>query len=222
MSEKVTLADVKKNPLVAGLVKGANEQLKAMGYTEHGTRHAGIVSAMAKEIILKITENEREAELAAIAGYIHDIGNAVNRRGHGEISGAMAFRILADMGMDIDEVSKIIGAVGNHEEQIGTPISGIAAAIIIADKADVHNSRVQNRNPMTFDIHDRVNYSVLDTDFSVVPEEKEIRLAIKTDERLSSIMEYFEIFLDRMLIARRAADYFGYKFKLKINGMMMQ
>ena len=107
MSETITLADVKKNPAVAGLVKGANEQLKAMGYTEHGTRHAGIVAAMAKEIILKITNDEREAELAAIAGYIHDIGNAVNRRGHGEISGAMAFRILADMGMDIAEVAAI-------------------------------------------------------------------------------------------------------------------
>ena len=221
MPEKITLNDVKKNPAVAGLIKGANEQMKAMGYTEHGTRHATIVSNMAKQIIWEITGDEREAELAAIAGYIHDIGNAVNRRGHGEISGGLAFKILADMEMDMVEVAKIIGAVGNHEEQIGTPVSAIAAAVIIADKADVHTSRVQNRNPMTFDIHDRVNYSVTDTDFRVVPEEKEIRLSIKTDEHLAGIMEYFEIFLERMLISRRAADYFGYKFKLKINGTMM-
>ena len=217
----VSLEDIRKNPEIQGLIKGANEQLKALGYTEHGTRHATIVSNSAKYIISSICKDERMAELAAIAGYIHDIGNSVNRRGHGEISGGMVYAILNNMGMDVNEAVQIIGAVGNHEEVIGSPISAIAAALIIADKADVHHSRVQNQNPMTFDIHDRVNYSVQDAQLKVDNNEKEIRLELVTDEESATLMEYFEIFLQRMLISRRAADYFGYKFKLKINGTDM-
>lgn len=195
--------------------------MNALGYTEHGFRHAGMVADMARNIILSLGQNGRTAELAAIAGYLHDIGNMVNRNGHGEVSGLMAYTILNEMGMPPDEIAAVIGAVGNHEEEIGAPTTAIAAALIIADKSDVHHSRVQNQNPLTFDIHDRVNFSVQQSHLRVDTLNKSIRLELTTDEESASVMEYFEIFLIRMLMCRRAADFFGYKFKLIINGVEM-
>ena len=195
--------------------------MNALGYTEHGFRHSGIVAETAHSIMAGLGQGPREAELAAIAGYLHDIGNAVSRQGHTDSAAIMAFMLLNEMGMPASEIALIIAAIGNHEEEIGSPVSAISAALILADKSDVHHSRVQNQNPLTFDIHDRVNYSVQRSNLRVDTENKSINLELTTDEKSASVMEYFEIFLSRMLICRRAADYFGYKFKLVINGVDM-
>jgi len=195
--------------------------MDALGYTEHGFRHAGIVAETARDIIANLGQNGRMSELAAISGYMHDIGNAVNRMGHPDTSALMAFTLLNEMGMSTEEIAMVIAAIGNHEEDLGSPVSAISAALIIADKSDVHHSRVQNQNPLTFDIHDRVNYSVQKSNLRVDMENKSINLELTTNEQSASVMEYFEIFLSRMLMCRRAADFFGYKFKLIINGVEM-
>ena len=195
--------------------------MDALGYTEHGFRHAGIVAETARDIIANLGQNGRMSELAAMSGYLHDIGNAVNRMGHPDTSALMAFTLLNEMGMPTEEIAMVIAAIGNHEEDLGSPVSAISAALIIADKSDVHHSRVQNQNPLTFDIHDRVNYSVQKSHLRVDMEHKSINLELTTDEHSASVMEYFEIFLSRMLMCRRAADFFGYKFKLVINGVEM-
>lgn len=195
--------------------------MDALGYTEHGFRHAGIVAETARDIIANLGQNGRMSELGAISGYMHDIGNAVNRMGHPDTSALMAFTLLNEMGMSAEEIAMVIAAIGNHEEDLGSPVSAISAALIIADKSDVHHSRVQNQNPLTFDIHDRVNYSVQKSHLRVDMENKSINLELTTDEQSASVMEYFEIFLSRMLMCRRAADFFGYKFKLVINGVDM-
>lgn len=219
--EQVTLDTVRRNPKIRTFIEATNEQMDALGYTEHGFRHAGIVAESAKNLLLNLGQNGRAAELAAIGGFLHDIGNVINREGHGDTSGVMAYTLLTEMGMPADEVAQVISAIGNHEEEIGAPTSGIAAALIIADKSDVHHSRVQNQNPLTFDIHDRVNFSVQKSQLRVDKENKTINLELTTDEKSASVMEYFEIFLSRMLMCRRAADFFGYRFKLIINGVEM-
>lgn len=195
--------------------------MNALGYTEHGFRHAGIVAETARTIIVELGQDERAAELAAISGYLHDIGNSINRLGHPDTAALMAFSLLNEIGMPAHEVATVIAAIGNHEEELGAPVSAISAALIIADKSDVHHSRVQNQNPLTFDIHDRVNFSVQKSYLRVDTQNKRINLELTTDERSASVMEYFEIFLSRMLMCRRAADFFGYKFKLVINGVEM-
>ncbi len=217
----VTLEHVRRNHKVKTFLEAANEQLNALGYTEHGFRHAGIVAENARKIIESLGQDSRTAELAAIAGYLHDIGNSINRNGHCETAGIMAYVILNELGMPAHEIAVIIGAIGNHEEEIGAPTSAVAAALILADKSDVHHSRVQNQNPLTFDIHDRVNFSVQRSQLRVDNENRSINLELETDERYSSVMDYFEIFLSRMLMCRRAADFFGYSFKLIINGIEM-
>jgi uncharacterized protein len=213
----VTLDQVRKNDTVKVYIEKANEQMDALGYTEHGFRHAGMVATMAKYIPTSLGLDPRLAELAAIAGYLHDIGNVINRKDHGELSAMLAYDILKDMGMGAAEIATIIGAIGNHEEELGSPISSIGAALILADKADVHRSRVQNPNPLAFDIHDRVNHAVTHSQLRVDTDHKTINLELTTDTQSASVMEYFEIFLLRMLMSRRAADFFGCKFKLIIN-----
>lgn len=217
----VTLDRVRRDPKVRVFLEAANEQMYALGYTEHGFRHAGIVAETARNIIVSLGQDGRTAELAAIAGYLHDVGNSVNRLGHPDTSALMAYNLLSEIGMPPKEIAQVIAAIGNHEEEHGAPISAIGAALIIADKSDVHHSRVQNQNPLTFDIHDRVNFSVQHSMLRVDTENKSINLELTTDERSASVMEYFEIFLTRMLMCRRAADFFGYKFKLIINGVEM-
>lgn len=217
----VTFETVRHNPKVRTFIEAANNQLSALGYTEHGFRHAGMVAEMARYVIESLGQDQRTAELAAIAGYLHDIGNTINRNGHGEVSGLMAYTLLNEMGMSAQEIALIISAIGNHEEEIGAPTSAIAAALIIGDKSDVHHSRVHNQNPLTFDIHDRVNFSVQKSHLRVDVDNKSINLELTTDEQSASVMEYFEIFLVRMLMCRRAADFFGYKFKLIINDVEM-
>jgi metal-dependent HD superfamily phosphatase/phosphodiesterase len=219
MSDEIRLRDVRKNPRVKTYIQMANEQMNAIGYTEHGFRHAGIVAGVARGIPKKLGLPERESELAAIAGYLHDIGNVINRANHCETGALLAQDILTSMGMDPKEVAIIMGAIGNHEEDCGYPINSVTAAVIIADKSDVHYSRVQNPNPMTFDIHDRVNHAVQKSYLRVDPESKIISLELTVDVESATVMEYFEIFLTRMIMCRRAADCLGCKFKLVINGV---
>ena len=218
MSE-VLLRDVRRDPRVKTYIEKANEQMAAVGYTEHGFRHAGIVAGVARGIPRQLGLSERESELAAIAGYLHDVGNVINRANHCETGAMLAHNILASMGMDPEEVAIVMGAIGNHEEESGFPINSIAAAVIIADKQDVHFSRVQNPNPMAFDIHDRVNHAVQKSYLRVDPEGKIISLELTVDVESAGVMEYFEIFLLRMVMCRRAADCLGCKFKLVINGI---
>lgn len=218
-SPVVTLEQIRRNPTVKTYIEKANEQMNALGYTEHGFRHAGNVAQMAESIPANLGMEPRLAELAAIAGYMHDIGNMVNRNHHGETGAVLAHGILKDLGMPADEMATVMGAIGNHEEEQGSPISPIAAALILADKSDVHYSRVQNPNPLAFDIHDRVNYAVQHSFLRVDQQQRSINLELTTNTESASVMEYFEIFLLRMLMCRRAADFFGCKFKLIINGI---
>ena len=217
----VTLDTVRRNPKVRTFIEAANTQMNALGYTEHGFRHASIVAETAHSIIASMGQGPRQAELAAVAGYLHDLGNAINRLGHPDTAALMAFSLLTEMDMPAEDIAQVIAAIGNHEEELGAPVSAISAALIIADKSDVHHSRVQNQNPITFDIHDRVNFSVQKSALRVDADNKSINLELTTDEKSASVMEYFEIFLSRMLMCRRAADFFGYKFKLIINGVEM-
>jgi len=216
--QTITLDRVRRDNEVKTYIEKANEQMNALGYTEHGFRHAGIVAEMARRIPEELGFEPRLAELAAIAGYVHDIGNAINRNMHCETGAMMAFSILTRLGMPTDEVATIIAAIGNHEEELGAPVSPVCAAVILADKSDVHHSRVQNPNPLAFDIHDRVNHAVQRSNLRVDKQAKTINLELATDCQAASVMEYFEIFLTRMLMCRRAADFFGYRFRLVING----
>jgi len=218
----VTLKEVKANPKVKKLIDGANEVMKAMGYTEHGHRHVGVVSSITRYILENLGAAPREVELGQIAGYLHDIGNVINRIDH-PISGAnIALLILNEMGMDSAEIAPILGAIGNHEELVGLPVGTMSAALILADKSDVHFSRVQNPILETFDIHDRVNYAVQKSRVLMAPGEQKIELTLEIDTSYASVMEYFEIFLSRMVMCRRAADTLGYKFTLNVNGTYME
>jgi hypothetical protein len=215
----VTLKDVRHDGRVRTYIARANEQMQAIGYTEHGHRHAGIVSTIARSILHSLGRDEREGELAAVAGYLHDMGCCVNRVGHVEAGAIMAYTILTDMGMPAGEVATVIGAIGNHEEPNGVPISAVSAAVIIADKSDVHFSRVQVTDPMKFDIHDRVNYAVQKSYLRVDPEAKTIVLELQINTEHASVTEYFEIFVLRMVLCHRAADFLGCKFHLNVNGV---
>jgi metal-dependent HD superfamily phosphatase/phosphodiesterase len=216
----ITFKDVKNNPKVRKLIDGANEVMKAMGYTEHGHRHVGIVSGITKAIMERIGSSPREVELSQIAAYLHDIGNVINRVDHPLTGANIAITILNEMGMPPEEIAPILGAIGNHEEMLGLPVSNMSAALIIADKSDVHYSRVQNPILETFDIHDRVNYAVQRSRLELPLEEKVIKLTLEIDNS-ASVMEYFEIFLSRMVMCRKSAEVLGYQFQLNVNGVAM-
>ncbi|MER3413801.1 MAG: phosphohydrolase [Armatimonadota bacterium] len=218
----VTLKGVKANPAVQTLITGANDVLNAMGYTEHGHRHAQIVSSITRYILEKVGAPERETELATIAAYLHDIGNVINRINHPMVGAALAFEILKDMGMPYEEIAVILAAIGNHEELQGTPVSRASAALIIADKSDVHFSRVQNPVYESFDIHDRVNYAVQKSRVEMSPDSDDITLILQIDSTAATVMEYFEIFLSRMMMCRQSANVLGYRFKLEINGTLLE
>jgi len=217
----ITLKDVKANPEVKSLISGANDLLNTMGYTEHGHRHAGVVSSITRYILQNVGADEREQELGSIAAYLHDIGNVVNRLQHPMIGATIAYQILHEMGMDAAEIAPVLGSIGNHEEGEGLPVSRMSAALIIADKSDVHFSRVQNPILESFDIHDRVNYSVQKSRVEMSNEDMTIQLTLEIDKS-ASVMEYFEIFLTRMVMCRRSADVLGYKFRLLVNGTMLE
>jgi metal-dependent HD superfamily phosphatase/phosphodiesterase len=214
----ISLDEVRKNAKIKAYIEGANDVLYAMGYTEHGLRHAGIVGNVARMICLKLGYSARQAELAAIAGFMHDIGNVINRKEHAQIGGTVAFKILEDMGMDPDEITVIVSAIGNHEETTGQPVNYASAAVILADKSDVHYSRVQNPDRETFDIHDRVNYATQRSRLQVHKKEKVIELELTIDANVASLMEYFEIFLERMTMCRKAATLLDCEFHIQING----
>lgn len=218
----ITLKDVKANVKVQRLIDGANELLRSMGYTEHGHRHVGIVSGITRHIMENLGMPEREVELGQIAAYLHDIGNVINRINHPMTGANMAFTILNEMGMDPAEMAPILGAIGNHEELAGMPISNMSAALIIADKSDVHYSRVQNPIIETFDIHDRVNSAVQKSRVDMKPESHSIELTLEIDTKQATVMEYFEIFLSRMVMCRRSAEVIGYKFALNVNGTYLE
>lgn len=218
MEKLITLEDVRKNRDIRIYMERGNDTLRAKGFTEHSFIHAELVAKNAASILKTLGYSEREQELARIAGFMHDIGNVINREDHAQSSALMAFRLLGDMGMDADEISVIMSAIGNHDEGSGTPVSPVSAALILADKSDVRRSRVRNKDVANFDIHDRVNYSVTQSDIRVDNDSGEITLELKIDPELSSIMDYFEIFLERMVMNRRAASLLNMKFCLVING----
>ncbi|MBV6457512.1 MAG: hypothetical protein HONBIEJF_00624 [Fimbriimonadaceae bacterium] len=218
----VTLKDVKSNVIVKQLIDGANDVMKAMGYTEHGHRHVGVVSSITKYLLEALERPPREVELGQIAAYLHDIGNVINRIDH-PISGAgLSYQILHEMGMPPLEIAPILGAIGNHEELVGSPVSLVSAVLIVADKSDVHFSRVQNPIFETFDIHDRVNYAVQRSRVNLRLEDHIVELKLEIDTSFATVMEYFEIFLSRMVMCRRACDTFGYRFALEVNGTYLE
>lgn len=216
--KKVTVEEIKNHPVVVNFIESSNEYLGTIGYTEHGFRHVTFVSEVAGNILRYLQYPARLCELAEIAGYLHDIGNVVNRRDHGQSSAILAMEILDSLGMPADEIAMIVSAIGNHEEEIGDPINPVAAALILADKSDVNKNRVRNPKMISLDIHDRVNYAVERNFLEVSNEKKLICLNLDIDTKLSSIIEYFEIFLPRLIICRRAANYLGCKFEMVING----
>ncbi|MDA8064213.1 MAG: HD domain-containing protein [Thermaerobacter sp.] len=215
--QAVTLEDVKNNPEVELYIRKANEHMAALGYTEHGFRHAGLVSHIANNILARLERPQRLAELAAIAGYLHDIGNMLGRHEHGQASALLSWSILRGMGMEPEELAVVAAAVGNHEEEYGQPLSDVSAAVILADKSDVHASRVQNPKPAEFDIHDRVNFAVKHSFLRVDAPGERIVLELSVDTQISPVMDYFEIFLSRMVMCRRAAAFLNCKFHLQIN-----
>jgi metal-dependent HD superfamily phosphatase/phosphodiesterase len=213
----VTFEQIKNDKAIKTYIIKADESLAALGYTNHSFAHVMKVADTAAELLLALGYSEREAELARIAGYMHDIGNLVNRVDHSLSGAVMSFELLSRMGMDAGEIADIVTAIGNHDEGAGVPVSPMAAAIILADKSDVRRNRVRNIDKKSFDIHDRVNYSVIESDFIPDSEKKEVRLILKIDTSVGSIMDYFEIFLGRMTLCRRAAEKLGLVFKLTIN-----
>ena len=218
---RISIDEVKHNHKVKTYIERADESLSALGYTEHSFAHVGMVAAKAKEIMQTMGYPERECELAEIAGYLHDIGNVINRVEHAQSGAVMAFRILDEMGFDADEVSTIITAIGNHDESTAFPVNPVAAALILADKTDVRRSRVRVKDTQRFDIHDRVNYAVGRSSVKINDEKTEIALRLEIDTSLCSVTDYFEIFIDRMILCRKAAEKLGLKFVLRINGQKL-
>jgi uncharacterized protein len=216
--DMVTIDDVKKNKTVQKLIERADQVLGVIGYTEHGQRHCSLAANIAYNILTRLGKGEKRAQLAAIAGYMHDIGNLVNRDFHAQTAAVMAFSVLQEMGMEMNDILEVIAAIGNHDEHDGSPISDISAAVILADKSDVHRSRVRNTDMIKTDIHDRVNYAAKSSFLRIDEVNKKASLEISIDTSISQVMEYFEIFLSRMVVCRKAALFLGLQFELEING----
>ena len=213
----LTFQDVKNNVTIRTYIQRADESLIALGYTEHSFGHVTHVAETAGYILQTLGHDERTVELAKIAGYLHDIGNLVNRKDHSQSGAVMAWSILNDMGCDPAEMATIVTAIGNHDEGTGVPVNAVAAAMILADKADVRRSRVRNQDISTFDIHDRVNYSVKKSALKINEDKTIVKLKLSVDTKYGSVMDYFEIFMQRMLLCRKAAEKLGLQFKLIIN-----
>ena len=217
---KITYQDLKNNEAISTYIKKADESLIALGYTEHSFAHVTKVAELASEMLLTLGYSEREAELAKMAGYLHDIGNVVNRVEHAQSGAVMAFRILDKMGADPEDIATIITAIGNHDESTAYPVNAVAAALILADKTDVRYTRVRNQDFASFDIHDRVNYSVKESKVEVV-KDSHITLDLIIETKMCTVMDYFEIFLNRMILCRKAAEKLGLNFQLVINGQRL-
>ena len=213
----LTFQEVKRNEAIRTYIQRADESLTALGYTEHSFAHVTQVAETAGYILETLGYPARTVELAKIAGFLHDIGNLVNRVEHSQSGAVMAFRILDNLNCDPAEIATIVTAIGNHDEGTGLPVNPVAAALILADKSDVRRSRVRNQDPSLFDIHDRVNYSVIETDLAINEEQTQLRLKLKVDTQYGSVMDYFEIFMGRMIMCRKAAEKLGLQFKLIIN-----
>ncbi len=217
----LTYEQIKKDTAIRAYIKRADESLLALGYTEHSFAHVTRVAECVRYILSTQGFSDHDIEIACIAAYMHDIGNLVNRVDHSQSGAIIAFRILDKMGMGAEDLATVVTAIGNHDEGTGVPVNPIAAALILADKSDVRRTRVRNNDVSTFDIHDRVNFSVTDTDLKIDTLNKEIVLNMTIDIKYSSVMEYFEIFLERMILCRKAADMLGLSFKLVINGQQL-
>ena len=218
MKASITFNDILHNEEIRTYIKRADLSLERMGYTEHNLVHVGRVSRFAGDLLEQLGYDEHIVELARIAGYMHDIGNVINRIDHAQSGAIMAFRILDKMGMPSADIAKIIAAIGNHDESTAWPVSDVAAALIIADKSDVRRTRVRNINKEAYDIHDRVNYAVTENDVSLSDDKKSVVLSLVLDTEICPVLDYFEIFLNRMKLCQKAAEYLELKFKLLING----
>lgn len=213
----ITFDELKKNERVNTYITKADESLLAMGYTEHSFAHVARVAETAGYILQTLEYSDHEVELVKIAGYLHDIGNLVNRIAHSQSGAIMAFRLLDEMGFAPEDIATVVTAIGNHDEGTGVPVNGVAAALILADKSDVRRSRVRNPDKTTFDIHDRVNYSVKKSVLKINETRTIIKLKLTVDTHYGSVMDYFEIFMERMILCRKAAEKLGMDFKLLIN-----
>lgn len=218
MSSNVTYKYIKENADIQEYIRRADMELEALGYTEHSFAHVEKVAHTAGTLLAELGYDERTAELARIAGMMHDIGNIINRIDHAQSGAVMAFRLLDNMNMPASEISQIISAIGNHDESTGQPLNPISAALIIADKTDVRRSRVRNNDLITFDIHDRVNYAVEHSEVHLNEDKSAIVLELTIDPKISSVAEYFEIFLQRMLLCKKSAQFLKLRFELMING----
>ena len=213
----LTYEEITKNEAIRTYIIRADESLAALGFTEHSFAHVTHVAETAGYLLKALGYDDRTVELAKIAGYLHDIGNLVNRKDHAQSGAVMAWSILNDMGCDAAELATIVTAIGNHDESTGVPVNIVAAAMILADKADVRRSRVRNQDISKFDIHDRVNYSVKKSILKINEEKTIVKLKLTVDTKYGSVMDYFEIFMTRMILCRKAAEKLGLQFKLIIN-----
>ena len=214
----ISLNTIRDSKLVETFIIKGNEHLAAIGYTDHGLVHVGLVASLSRKVLLDLGYDHHLAELAGIAGYMHDLGNVINRMGHSQSGAMMAIEILSRMGMEPEEISIIVSAIGNHDEGSGHPVNAVSAALILADKSHVHRNRVRNTDVATFDIHDRVNYAVEKSVLKVDGPGRMITMDLMIDTDICPVMEYFEIFLSRMLLCRRAANFLNCEFALIING----
>ncbi|MGH2549831.1 MAG: HD domain-containing protein [Thermomicrobiales bacterium] len=216
----VTLETVRDDAEIQALIKQANKNLGVLGFTEHGFRHVGLVANIARNVLKRLEIEPRQQELAAIAGYTHDIGNVISRHGHASTGALLAYPILTRLGMPPDEIAVVLGAIGSHGDdhgRLGEPVNAVSAALILADKSDVHRSRVRNPDPANFDDHDRVNYAATSSFLRVDPENKTITLEHTIETTIASFMQYFEIFMPRMQMSRRAANLLGCMFRITMN-----
>jgi uncharacterized protein len=214
----LTSKEVIKNPEIKQFLEASALQMTTLGYTEHSFRHCRLVSNKCGEILTNLGYEPRMAELARIAGYLHDIGNAVNRLNHAQTGAVLAYDFLRRQELPVEEAIPIMMAIANHDEEVGIPVNAVAAALILSDKADVHRSRVTNRDHTTFDIHDRVNYAATLSTLEINAEDKIATLSLEIDTKIGAVMDYFEIFLIRMKMCRNAATFLGLQFHLLING----
>ena len=215
---KLDYKKIREDEEINLLIEKGNEILKELGYTEHSRKHAAKVAAEAGNILEQLGYKPQKVELARIAGHMHDIGNSINRHDHAHTGAILAYQILQNRGMELKKILTVTTAIGHHDEATGTAVDEVSAALILADKTDVRRNRVQNPNPANFDIHDRVNYAALSSKLVVDREKKIIQMNLELDDSICSVMDYFEIFLKRMLMCRRAAEKLGCRFKLHANG----
>ena len=219
--ENITFERIKNDEIIREYIRRADRNLAAMGYTKHSFGHVTKVAEGAAEILTALGYDERTVELARIAGFLHDIGNVVNRADHAQSGAIMAFQLLTGMGMPAKEIGYVVSAIGHHDEGTAFPVNAIAAAVILADKSDVRRSRVRNKDMSTFDIHDRVNYSVERSEVLLDLPGRTVTLSLSINTEVCAVMDYFEIFLQRMLLSRKAAETLDLKFRLEINGQIL-